>query len=332
MLHTVLFILKMIGTILLAVLAIIVILLFIVLYSPLKYFVEAKMRPKVIQSDSDCKKHDINISVKFSWFFHLISGHIRYAGEALEWQISLFGKKIDAKFLEDRQSANASNEITEELNKSEDIDKNKANNNSSNNGNNNGNNNDSNNRNNDNIEISAESNVESNIDIEKNIKDTTIEDNEKYNTKTKEKITDKIKNIWQTICMKIKVLNEKKEIVERFINNEIHKSAFGKLKKELFYILRKLKPKKFYLTLHFGFEDPSLTGKFLGTLCILYPIFKDNIDIHPEFQKEILEGETLIKGKLRCSYLIGLGLRLLLSKDVRRTVRDLSAEIKTVLN
>ena len=75
-----------------------------------------------------------------------------------------------------------------------------------------------------------------------------------------QKISDKIKEI---IALKDKIV--------AFIESEVHKKAFQKLLKELLRLLKKLKPKKLKANVEFGFEDPSKTGTVLAYLSMLYP-------------------------------------------------------------
>ena len=80
--------------------------------------------------------------------------------------------------------------------------------------------------------------------------------------KEKQSLLQKIKYTYQTMCDKIKVLLEKKEKLTEFLAEPIHKAAWGRLKKELFRILRLLRPRKFTGAVRFGLEDPYDTGGY----------------------------------------------------------------------
>ena len=60
-----------------------------------------------------------------------------------------------------------------------------------------------------------------------------------------------------------------------------------------------LLPQKLNAKITFGFEDPYYTGKVLGWIAALIPIYGDHIDITPDFEKRILKGELKIKGRIR---------------------------------
>ena len=63
-------------------------------------------------------------------------------------------------------------------------------------------------------------------------------------------------------------------------------------------LLKFLRPKKLTGNLHFGFEDPSVTGKVLAVLGALYPFYGEHIRINPDFENEIFEGDVLVKGNI----------------------------------
>ncbi len=286
MLHMILLILKLIGIALLVILGLFVLTLCIVLFIPLKYQAKASAAGKI---------ESVRARVDFSWLFHVVSGFVSYEKENLKWQVSILWKKINtvtsAKKVEIQMETALENEVktVEEV-------------------------------------IMEEKTVpEQRLDDETEAEmQNEVEVDESEVPKHTKK--DKKRSTFPNICDKIKTLNEKKDKLEDFICDEVHKTALKKVKNELFCFLKRLKPKKFHLKLKFGFDDPSLTGKVLGAICMLYPIFEDNIDIEPDFENVVLEGETFLKGKFRCSYIFSMGLHLLLDKNVRSTVKEFLPE------
>ncbi len=288
MLHIILIILKIIGITLLAILGIFVVLICLAVFTPFKYQGELSAKGTVASIEG---------TAKFSWFFHLIRGQFQYKNQNFKWNISVLWKKYPA-VTSKPNAASKKTEIKEKVKKTE-------------------------------LEEETE-NVKTEEEAEKaaviEIEESSVPKREKKGKKEKPSIIKKIKSTIRSICDRMKMLRDKKEELELFVNDEIHRAAFGKLKAEIFRFIGKLKPKRFYMRFHFGFEDPSLTGKVLGLLCMLYPIFEDNINIEPDFQNAILEGELFIKGKLRCSHPLGMGIRLLLDGNVRKTFMELISE------
>lgn len=98
---------------------------------------------------------------------------------------------------------------------------------------------------------------------------------------------------------KVNKLKCRKKKIQRVIDNEKNQIWFRKLLCRLKKLILYLVPNIRKLYLHFGFKDPSMTGKVLGGLSMLYPVVRESMDLRPEFEKEILEGEFEIYGRIR---------------------------------
>ena len=137
----------------------------------------------------------------------------------------------------------------------------------------------------------------------------------------KKNIFEKIKYTFRDFCDKIKSLIKKKEELQEFLANETHQSSWKRLKQEIWRLLKFLKPKKLVLNLHFGFDDPSVTGKVLAALSMLYPFYMDHINLEPEFDEKILEGDAYIKGTVRGLHLLVIICNLFFDKNIKTTYK-----------
>lgn len=138
-----------------------------------------------------------------------------------------------------------------------------------------------------------------------------------------EQITEKIKCTYRKFCDKINQITEKKDKISDFLTDETHKNAFLKLKNEAFHLLKILKPKKIQGEITFGFEDPSLTGRILAWISMIYPWIGEHTDITPDFEHRTLSGDLSIRGRLYVITLVVTAIRLILSKAVRRSFKDI---------
>lgn len=138
-----------------------------------------------------------------------------------------------------------------------------------------------------------------------------------------EQITEKIKCTYHKFCDKINEITEKKDKIGDFLTDETHKNAFLKLKNEAFHLLKKLKPKKIQGEITFGFEDPSLTGRLLAWISMIYPWIGEHTDITPDFEHRTLSGDLSIRGRLYVITPVVTAIRLILSKAVRRSFKDI---------
>lgn len=314
MLHIILLVLKIIGWILLAVLGLFVLLVCSVLFTPLRY-----------KGEADCKgtPDSLRGRVRFSWFLHLVSGHVIYEDGKLDWKIRIAWKKLlpgieeqvteREKEWEEKPTVPVKKipeelpskkyEATEKTEEKEQVKETPAA-----------------------ISTPEPAKIaEKTVDEEEPEKSLFSKIHELY-----DRILNKIKALYQKIkytilriCDTIKSLLEKKDRLLEFITDEVHKSAFMTTLTELKRLLRFLKPQKLKISAHFGFEDPSITGYVLAIGSMIYPFLGKHIDIRPDFDREILEGEIFISGNIRTLYLIISLWNLVWDKNVRTTFRHI---------
>ena len=330
MLHIIFMILKIIGIVLAVLLGIALALILIVLFVPFGYQVSGNC-------DGDVKT--LTGEAKVSWLFHLICGYVTYKEKKIHIKARVAWKYIDLsammdpkeekkpkkkkekkqKKTEDHLEAAKEEEKPqqneEQLQKTEVIEN----------------------------KVEEEAKVSGSPAIEEKeqepsqkeeIKESSKEDKdqktddpeEKEKKKISEKIQGLIDKIQQTIkgfCDKIEVLKTKKDTVVDFIKNEVHKRAFIKVKKELIRLLKCLCPKKAGGDVTFGFEDPYTTGQILAGASILYPFYFEHLTLRPDFENQIVKGNLFLKGRIYIASFVGVGLRLLLCKDIRITYKDI---------
>lgn len=123
---------------------------------------------------------------------------------------------------------------------------------------------------------------------------------------------------FREFCDKIKQIPGKlKSIYDFFTNEENHKSWIL-VKSQLFIFIRHIKPRKLKVTLRFGFENPACTGQLLGFLCMFYPIYRHNIELKPDFEHKILEGNFYLKGRMRGIHFIRMLYKLWKDQNLRK--------------
>ena len=127
----------------------------------------------------------------------------------------------------------------------------------------------------------------------------------------------------ESLSDKLEKLRDKKEKIMALIEDEqnqvwLHKTLF-RLRQLLIYLMPDIR--KLYL--HFGFKDPSLTGRLLGGLSTMYGLFRDRMTLEPEFEKEILEGEVMIGGSIRVIRLLIYVLPCILNPKFFRLIKQI---------
>lgn len=152
----------------------------------------------------------------------------------------------------------------------------------------------------------------------KTVDEKTVEDTVTKDTARKKKIkTKKEKKTTERKGFSLETLQSWKV----FFTNPKIKRALADCKEKIFRALKAILPKKWSVLAKFGFADPSVTGKIMAGLGILYPVIGNHIVAIPFFEEEILEIEGELKGKLRPIYFLWQILLLILNKDVRYLIK-----------
>ncbi len=102
-----------------------------------------------------------------------------------------------------------------------------------------------------------------------------------------------------------------------FLRDEQVTHTIRELKRTLFSLLRHIGPKKAKGAVTFGLEDPSQTGMILAAASVFFPVYGNKVTLSPNFEEQVLDGELEMKGRIRLGYLVYLGLRLILDREVR---------------
>ncbi|GAB6955075.1 MAG: DUF2953 domain-containing protein [Lachnospiraceae bacterium] len=307
-LQIVLWILKIIGWILLAVLGLFVLAVCFVLFTPLRYKGEAGCQGK---------KETLWARLQFSLLFRFAEGCVEYADGKTTWRLRVAWKQLqgaEAKQVMEETASVAESmaenaqigvgipeekpmEKTEEPGERRSEEQGKS-------------------------RKSAEKPHENSENREKPRKspEKSFEKSAKKAEDEKRSFFERIEYTFQVFCDKMNVLIEKKEKIRSFLEDEIHHAAFLKAIQSLKRLVLRLKPTDFSGNVRFGFEDPAVTGKTLAVLSVTAPFFEGNLEVEPEFQEEILEGELLIAGKLTAWKFAALVLELFTDKNIRKTI------------
>lgn len=281
-------ILKVIGIILLVVLALILTALFCVLFVPVKY-----------RAVGSFDNTDIRAKAHVSWLFHLFALHIEYADETDGYIRLAFVKRklfddADSDYENEEKAAEASDDdVMDEAAKTETEDKV-----SENTG--------------DEPKISADENQH----IKQQTKLTHQKRYKKRNKKShKKQFKDKSEKIKNCIYK-----------LKREYSDERNKAAFSHLKKELFIILKRICPRRLKLTMVYSTGSPDTTGILLGILACFPVGYTNRWQITPDFESEksYAKGSFDIKRHVIVISILAATLRILFDKNCRRLYNRIS--------
>lgn len=301
-------ILKVIGIILLVVLALILTALLCVLFVPVKY-----------RAVGSFDNTDIRAKAHVSWLFHLFALHIEYAQETDGYIRLAFVKKklfdnyeaLDDDYMdeaaktetEDKVSENTGDEPQIPADESEHITDEQTEN-----------------------ESTAQNHNEQRTvnDGNQHIKQQTKLTHQKtYKKRNKKPPKKSHKKQFKDKSEKIKTGIDK---LKREYSDERNKAAFSHLKKEIFIILKRICPRRLKLTMVYSTGSPDTTGISLGILACFPVGYTNRWQITPDFESEnpYAKGSFDIKGHVIVISILAATLRILFDKNCRRLYNRIS--------
>ncbi len=293
-------ILKVIGIILLVVLALILTALLCVLFVPVKY-----------RAVGSFDNTDIRAKAHVSWLLHLFALHIEYADETDGYIRLVFVKKklfdnyeaLDDDDMdeaaktetEDKVSENTGDEPQIPADESEHVADEQTEN-----------------------ESTAQTHNEQRTvnDENQHIKQQTKPTHQKtYKKPHKKQFKDKSDRIKNCIYK-----------LKREYSDERNKAAFLHLKKALFIILKRICPRRLKLTMVYSTGSPDTTGISLGILACFPVGYTNRWRITPDFESEkpYAKGSFDIKGHVIVISILAATLRILFDKNCRRLYNRIS--------
>lgn len=281
---------------LLAILGILVLLVCVVLFVPVRYELEGKCNGTI---------ETLDVKFRFSFLLHFLAGTVCYSEEKSTWNLRIAWKHFgnaDTELRETpiKRSIESESSVNETKNKEINIPEKTIKNEGT---------------------VSKDVSNKGTRKVTDKAPDQTGE--VKKTVPKKESILDKIEYKYKKIRDKLREIIRKKEKVLGFLTNEIHQAAFLKVVSELKRLLLRLRPQKIVGEIEFGFDDPAWTGQALAGISILYPYFADCFQVIPDFEEKKLRGQIEIKGKITAKNFAALGLHVILDKNVRMTLRHI---------
>lgn len=296
MLGILLTILKIIGIILLVLIGLILLAAAVILLVPIRYHGEGAREEKILSGN-----------VKLTWLLHMISASASLSEDGTKIRVCLFGKTIYPKTKKPPKKSKAKKMPKQEASKKSE---------------------------------KSEKPKQQSGTVSKEV--ATIYEPQKPNPelpKKEKSARPDVKSKFEAIKQKLLAVKEKfidsKAGIQK-IKNKIDywknlltsdpmKEAMEFLWKKTKGLLHHILPRRMTGRIHFGFEDPSKTGKTLAYFSMLYPFTKENLVIEPEFETEelILEGDIAFRGRIRLGYLVYVALSVVLNKNIRRQYKRL---------
>ena len=300
-----LLILKIIGILLLSIISLLLIIIALILFVPIRYRIIA----------NKFEDSDFYAEIKLTWLLHFINILIKYTDD-LYYRVRVILipiKKSDnlKKHKNNSKKTKLDPNDTKSIDEGENISDESANEDISDN------------------EISKDKEeIVSTSDLDENDDDNIKFDENKgiiYKirfvlTKFFEflfNIKEKLNEAYNT------VVNIVKDI-DYYINalkDERNKKVISLCLSQASSIINNIKPKVFNGNLTIGIDDPYTMGQILSIYGILFPIIHDKITINPVYDKEVIEGDLYIKGRISVFVLIRAAIKIYFNRDYKRMIK-----------
>lgn len=309
MLHIILLILKIIGFVVLGLLALILLLVLILLLAPMTCTVNGRI---------DNSLESLEGRVRFHWLFRLVSGEAVWRDGKLSWRIRAAWKRFGDAGADPKEESVSENrrqpEISEETGgpektaspvKTEAPAKTETP-----------------------AKAEAPEKTDAAIKTEVPAKSQTAEKQEVFSVvqllyKRIKSFLQRIKYTFRQFCDKIKALSDKKERITSFLTDEIHRAAFSRAICEIKRLLTHFRPDRAEIRVTFGFDDPSHTGYALAGISLIYPVIGSYTSLTPDFEHKVLRGSVFLKEKFRLLYVVIFAWNMVFDRNVRTTYRHI---------
>lgn len=307
-----LLILKILGIILLSILGLILLIILIILFVPVRYSIRAKKY--------ETGEPPYFAGAKITWLLHIVNVLVNYPSEELI-RVRIFIFKVFPSFKKEKpvkKTKNKKEEIKKPEEESadhyEDIPYEEK-------------------------ESSKPSGIEKTEDNNDNgdkestpSKPVKKKKKRKERKSFKEKINDKILKIKEKIYGLRKKVDDIRYNTEKYIdiyNSDEFQSSFALCKRKLLKILKSILPKKIKGKATFGKEDaPDTVGMVYSLYSVLYSKLGKSFILTPEFERDVLTGDVIIKGRIFIFVLIFNALRIYFDKNVKKLLKMLKKEKK----
>lgn len=284
MLHVILTILAVIGIIILSVIGLLLLVAALVLFWPVKYRVNASYFEK-----------KYSLKVKVWWLLGIICDRMTLDNDGTDNSLKIFGREFGDEKPEKKKPAKKkpdNNKVatTQErpvIKEPESVPE----------------------------KVPDRPAVAKEPEVLKRIREEKAQEEEKPQ---KEKVS-----IWQRIKAFFTKLKSRFKTISEIITDENNKASLRFIKRQLFTLLKKIRPRKVKADIDFGLGDPALTGQALGGIAVVMGIVGRGFEIRPDFENKIIQGELELRGRIFIFSLLIIALRVYRNKNLRRSYKKL---------
>lgn len=137
--------------------------------------------------------------------------------------------------------------------------------------------------------------------------------------------------LWEKLKSLKAQLSDIKDTVSQWLeilSRERTKTAISKARNQIAGLLKHILPRKWNAYVEFGFEDPAMTGRLLSYYWMFIGLWGEHFICVPDFEKQVFKGSIRAKGHIQVIKFICVAWRVFFDKDFVY-LRKLSSEVKS---
>lgn len=286
-------ILAVLGIILLCLLGLCLTLFLLILFVPLRYRLSGKKSGQEMEG-----------RIRISWFLHLLSVSYAYPlpGEMIVRVAGIRVRSIKVN-VPQRQEAETAKDIAESINTSGAVPESPT----------------------------APETVKENSDAPETVKETPGVQENGRKEKRIAALWNRIRKWRDTLCRawnKVKEILENIEYYRDLLLQKENRLLYGRCWKQVRRVLHHMRPRTIKADLVVGTGAPDTTGYLLAVYGMMLPLLGNHINIVPDFNAPVLEGNLFLKGRIALFVLLHSGIKILLDKQLHGLIRKLKREEK----
>jgi len=105
------------------------------------------------------------------------------------------------------------------------------------------------------------------------------------------------------------------------LRSDKHKGVLKFVLGKAYKMIKSILPRHIEADMIFGLDDPATTGLILGGVSMFYPSYGNAVVITPNFEEVMFEGDIKVRGKIVIGVLVYYGLRVIIDKRVRSIIK-----------
>ncbi len=117
-------------------------------------------------------------------------------------------------------------------------------------------------------------------------------------------------------------LYSKYQLIRLFFQDDKNKLGFQYGFRSIKGLLRHVRPKKVQAYIEFGTGDPCSTGQILGVAAAFMGLYKNSVQIIPDFEEEVIKGNFYCRGRIQTFILLIIGVKLILNRDIKNLIKN----------